>query len=74
MIEKLNLLRQSFLRADSEIVLSRSGAALVGLGGGGSQVAQQLAHIGLGNFLLIDPDIVEDTNLTRLAGATSETP
>jgi molybdopterin/thiamine biosynthesis adenylyltransferase len=72
MIEKLNLQRQSFLGADSEIVLSRSRAALVGLGGGGSQVAQQLAHIGLGNFLLIDPDIIEDSNLNRLVGATQE--
>jgi molybdopterin/thiamine biosynthesis adenylyltransferase len=72
MIEKLNLQRQSFLGVDSEIVLSRSRAALVGLGGGGSHVAQQLAHIGLGNFLLIDPDIIEDTNLNRLVGATQE--
>lgn len=72
MTEKLNLQRQSFLGADSEIVLTRSRAALIGLGGGGSHVAQQLAHIGLGNFLLIDPDIIEDTNLNRLVGATQE--
>jgi hypothetical protein len=70
--EKLNLLRQSFLGADSEIVLGRSKAALVGLGGGGSHIAQQLAHIGLGNFLVIDPDFIEDTNLNRLVGATME--
>src|SRR5580658_4303977 len=70
--DKLNLKRQSFLGADSEIVLARSRAALVGLGGGGSHVAQQLAHIGLGNFLLIDPDFIEDTNLNRLVGATLE--
>jgi molybdopterin-synthase adenylyltransferase len=72
MAEKLNLQRQSFLGANSEIVLGRSRAALVGLGGGGSHVAQQLAHIGLGNFLLIDPDFIEDTNLNRLVGATLE--
>lgn len=72
MAKKLNLQRQSFLGANSEIVLGRSRAALVGLGGGGSHVAQQLAHIGLGNFLLIDPDFIEDTNLNRLVGATLE--
>jgi molybdopterin-synthase adenylyltransferase len=72
MAEKLNLQRQPFLGANSEIVLGRSRAALVGLGGGGSHVAQQLAHIGLGNFLLIDPDFIEDTNLNRLVGATLE--
>jgi len=70
--DKLNLKRQSFLGADSEIVLARSRAALVGLGGGGSHIAQQLAHIGLGNFLPIDPDLIEDTNLNRLVGATME--
>jgi len=72
MADKLNLQRQSFLGTDSEIVLCRSRAALVGLGGGGSHVTQQLAHIGLGNFLVIDPDIIEDTNLNRLVGGTLE--
>lgn len=72
MATKLNLQRQSFLGADSEIVLDRSRAALVGLGGGGSHIAQQLAHIGLGHFLVIDPDFIEDTNLNRLVGATLE--
>ena len=52
--------------------MGRSKAALVGLGGGGSHVAQQLAHIGLGSFLPIDPDFIEDTNLNRLVGATME--
>ena len=70
--DKLNLQRQSFLGADSEVVLGRSRAALVGLGGGGSHIAQQLAHIGLGNFLVIDPDFIDDTNLNRLVGATME--
>jgi molybdopterin/thiamine biosynthesis adenylyltransferase len=70
--DKLNLQRQSFLGADSEIVLGRSKAALVGLGGGGSHVAQQLAHVGLGSFLPIDPDVIEETNLNRLVGATME--
>jgi molybdopterin-synthase adenylyltransferase len=72
MANKLNLQRQSFLGADSETALCRSRAALVGLGGGGSHIAQQLAHIGLGNFLLIDPDFIEDTNLNRLVGGTLE--
>jgi hypothetical protein len=72
MATKLTLQRQSFLGADSETVLDRSRAALVGLGGGGSHIAQQLAHIGLGHLLVIDPDCIEDTNLNRLVGATLE--
>lgn len=70
MTTRLNLQRQSFLGADSETVLGSSKVALVGLGGGGSHIAQQLAHIGLGHFLVIDPDFIEDTNLNRLVGAT----
>lgn len=43
--------------------------AIVGLGGLGSFVALQLAHLGIGHLILIDPDQVERTNLNRLLGA-----
>ena len=43
---------------------------LVGLGGTGSIVLQALAHLGVQDFLLLDPDIIEETNLNRLVGAT----
>ncbi len=42
---------------------------VVGLGGTGSVVVQQLAHLGVGTFTLVDPDVVEATNLNRLANA-----
>lgn len=42
---------------------------IVGLGGTGSQVVQQLAHLGARNFTLVEDDRVEVTNLPRLAGA-----
>jgi len=64
--------RQSFLGSDSDTVFANCIAGLVGLGGGGSHLAQQLAHLGLGNFLLIDPDGVEESNLNRLIGATAK--
>jgi hypothetical protein len=64
--------RQSFLGPDSEKVLADCTAGLVGLGGGGSHLAQQLAHLGLGNFRLIDPDVVEESNLNRLVGSTAK--
>ncbi len=44
---------------------------IVGLGGTGSIVAQQLAHLGIRDFILIDPDVVESTNLNRLANASA---
>lgn len=50
--------------------LSKLRIGLVGLGGTGSVVAQQLAHLGVCSFLFIDPDVVEVTNLNRLVGAT----
>jgi molybdopterin/thiamine biosynthesis adenylyltransferase len=50
--------------------LSALRVGIVGLGGTGSIVAEQLAHLGVGEFVLIDPDEVEATNLNRLVGAT----
>jgi len=45
---------------------------VVGLGGTGSHIAQQLAYLGVKDFVLIDSQLVEDTNLNRLVGATSK--
>lgn len=42
---------------------------VVGVGGTGSQVAQQLAHLGCSDIMLSDPDRIEGTNLHRLAGS-----
>ena len=42
---------------------------IVGLGGLGSHLAQQLAYLGVRTFVLIDPDMVELSNLNRLIGA-----
>jgi molybdopterin/thiamine biosynthesis adenylyltransferase len=44
--------------------------AVVGLGGTGSQIVQQLAHLGVRNFVLVEDDRVEESNLPRLTGAT----
>jgi molybdopterin/thiamine biosynthesis adenylyltransferase len=43
---------------------------VVGLGGTGSHIAQQLAYLGIKDFVLIDSQLIEDTNLNRLVGAT----
>lgn len=45
-------------------------AAVVGLGGGGSLIAQTLAHLGVGRIILIDHDTVKRLNLSRIVGAT----
>ena len=51
-------------------VLRSLHVAVVGVGGTGSLVAQQLAHLGVGDLLLVDPDTVEHTNINRVVGAT----
>jgi len=43
---------------------------IVGLGGTGSIVLEEMAHLGVLDFFLIDPDVVETTNLNRLVGAS----
>ncbi len=62
--------RQSFLGADSAALLASATIGIIGLGGGGSHAAQQLAHVGVGSFVLIDPQSIEESNLNRLVGAT----
>ncbi|WP_428150904.1 HesA/MoeB/ThiF family protein [Brevundimonas sp.] len=62
--------RQSFLGVDSDAVLAGLTVGLVGLGGGNSHVAQQLAHLGVGGYVLVDDDLISLTNLNRLVGAT----
>ncbi len=64
--------RQSFLGADSDRILHELTVGYVGLGGGGSHVAQQAAHLGIGGHVLVDPDIIEDTNLNRLVSGTAK--
>jgi threonine dehydrogenase-like Zn-dependent dehydrogenase len=43
---------------------------VVGLGGGGSHIVQQLAHLGFQRYVVYDGDHVEESNLNRLVGAT----
>ncbi len=45
---------------------------VVGLGGLGSVIVEQLARLGVKNWVLVDPDVVEATNLNRLLGATAK--
>lgn len=55
---------------EGQAKLQCSKVAIVGLGGVGSVVAQQLAHLGVSEYILIDDDRVERSNLHRLVGAT----
>ena len=62
--------RQSFLGKESDVLINASHVGIIGLGGGGSHIVQQLAHVGVGKFTLIDPQRIDESNLNRLVGAT----
>jgi molybdopterin/thiamine biosynthesis adenylyltransferase len=67
-LERYN--RQSFLGEYSEAIFSRIRVGIVGLGGGGSHIVQQLAHLGIKHYSLFDDDVVDESNLNRLVSAT----
>lgn len=53
--------------------LNKSKVAIFGIGGVGSFVVEGLARAGVGNFVLIDHDIVSETNINRQIIATTKT-
>lgn len=53
-----------------QAILGAAKVGIIGLGGVGSLLAQYLGHLGVGQFVLIDPDRIEPTNLPRVVGAT----
>lgn len=55
--------------AEGQARIARTKVAIVGLGGLGSHVAQQLAYLGVRQFGLVDFDVVTNSSLNRLVGA-----
>ena len=45
---------------------------VVGCSGTGSPLVEQLARLGVGELILVDPDNVEEKNLNRIVGATRD--
>lgn len=56
--------------AEGQARLGGLHVGVIGVGGGGSILAEQLAHLGIGRLTVIDPDIVQTHNLSRIMGAT----
>ena len=65
--------RQSLALGDAgQRILRGLNVAVVGLGGTGSVAFVQLAHLGVGRITVIDGDRVEDSNVSRIIGATTQ--
>ena len=63
--------RQARLLSDHGQELLRSTkVGVIGVGGVGSWVVANLAHLGVGEIVVADPDRIEATNLPRVLGAT----
>lgn len=53
---------------DGQLAISRAKVCIVGVGGTGSAIAEQLVRLGVSDFVLIDPDKFSPTNLSRVYG------
>ena len=51
--------------------LAATTVAVVGAGGLGFLLIKELAHLGVGKLVVIDPDYIERSNLARLVGAST---
>src|SRR5439155_4150985 len=57
------------LGREGQAVLSSMKVGIVGVGGTGSSLAEQLARLGVCSFVLADPDKFQASNLTRVYGS-----
>lgn len=53
--------------------LNKSKVAIFGIGGVGSYVVEGLARAGIGNFILVDNDVISESNINRQIIATHKT-
>jgi molybdopterin/thiamine biosynthesis adenylyltransferase len=58
--------------SDGQRLLAQLRVGVVGAGGTGSAVCEQLIRLGIGELLVIDPDVINDdgSNVTRVYGST----
>ncbi|MBO9126934.1 MULTISPECIES: HesA/MoeB/ThiF family protein [unclassified Rhizobium] len=56
--------------ANGQAILGKTRVAIIGLGGVGSVLAELLGRLGVGEFVLVDPDRVQPSNVPRLVDAT----
>ncbi len=58
--------------ASGQSALMSLRVGVVGCGGTGSAVVEQLVRLGVGHIVVIDPDVMEESNLTRVYGSSQD--
>lgn len=66
--------QRRFFGADGQDRLRSTRVLIIGVGGLGSHVVQQLAYLGAGRLVVVDPDVLDETNRNRLVGAWASDP
>ncbi|MDD2271640.1 MAG: HesA/MoeB/ThiF family protein [Desulfuromonadaceae bacterium] len=64
---------QNMISTAEQLLLFRSRIAVIGCGGLGGYVIEELARLGVGGIVAIDPDVFEEHNLNRQLLATPRT-
>ena len=63
--------RQARLFGDrGQAILAGAKVAIIGVGGVGSLLSEYLGRLGVGTFVLVDPDRISPSNLPRVTGAS----
>ncbi len=55
--------------SDGQAIMARLKVVIVGAGGAGSLLVQALAHVGVGELVVIDDEAIETVNLRRVVGS-----
>jgi hypothetical protein len=63
-----------FFGVEGQERLGRASVAVVGVGGLGTHVVQQLSLLGVGRLALIDPEELDETNRNRYVGVRADDP
>lgn len=60
------------ISVEDQAKLAKSTVAIVGCGGLGGTMAEEFSRLGVGNLILIDGDIIEESNLNRQLFSTEK--
>lgn len=63
-----------FFGKDGQKKINSATVVIVGVGGLGTHVVQQLAHLGVGRIILIDKEVMDKTNSNRYVGSKHDDP